>query len=161
MRQLVMVARFVPPARVASLPAAQHLAQERLVMIIQYPEKVYEIKDLYKPFEPIERKMEEYPTIVPAPVIEQPPAYDFYPKYTMPTIEPLVKPPVFDEQKTVYEGWGESLPPQQQQLPPPPQQQIPPQMQPPMPTNNLPYKVNQIRLHFGFNSFSPILTDED
>lgn len=83
----------------------------------------------------------------------------------MPTIEPLVKPqPVFDEQKTVYEGWGETV--SQQALPvsmpPLPPQQLPPQqLPPPMPTNNLPYKVNQIRLHFGLSSFSPILTDED
>lgn len=69
MRQLVMVGRFVPPARVSSLSAAQHMAQERLVMVIQYPEKVYEVRDLHKPFEAIERKQEEYPTTVPAPVI--------------------------------------------------------------------------------------------
>jgi hypothetical protein len=140
------------------------MAQERLVMVVQYPEKVYEVRDLYKPFESIERKQEEYPTTVPAPVIEQPPAYDFYPKYTMPTIEPLVKPqPVFDEQKTVYEGWGETVPQQPLPVPMPqlPQQLPPQQLPPPMPTSNLPYKVNQIRLHFGFSSFSPILTDED
>lgn len=158
-----MVGRFVPPARVSSPSAAQHMAQERLIMVVQYPEKIYEVRDLYKPFESIEKKQEEYPTTVPAPIIEQPPAYDFYPKYTMPTIEPLVKPqPVFDEQKTVYEGWGEAVPQQALPVPmAPPPQQLPPQQPTPIPTNNLPYKVNQIRLHFGFSSFSPILTDED
>jgi hypothetical protein len=50
MRQLVLVGRFAAPGRVSSSAAAAHLAQERVVMVVQYPEKVYEVRDLYKPF---------------------------------------------------------------------------------------------------------------
>ena len=37
MRQLVLVGRFSAPARVASQAAANHLANERVVMVVQYP----------------------------------------------------------------------------------------------------------------------------
>lgn len=97
LRQLQQVGRFALPARVSSSSAANHLANERVIMVIQYPEKIYEVKDLYKQFAEIERKNEEFTTFVPAPIIEPPPIYDFYPKYTMPTIEPLTKPaPAFE-----------------------------------------------------------------
>lgn len=67
----------------------------------------------------------------------------------------------------VYEGgWGNEgaviPPPQIQSIPQHvPSQPIPPPLPVQQPPSNLPYKVNQIRLHFGIKSFSPILTDEE
>jgi hypothetical protein len=120
------------------------------------------VRDLYKQFSDIERKNEEFTVFVPALVVEAPPIYDFYPKYTMPTIEPLNKP-IYEEPKMIYEGgWGNDgvtgLPP----APPQPLPQISVIPNPGVPSSsNLPYKVNQIRMHFGLGNFSPILTDED
>lgn len=59
----------------------------------------------------------------------------------------------------VYEGgWGNDG---IANLPTHPMPQAPPAPIPTGSSSNLPYKVNQIRLHFGLNCFSPILTDED
>jgi len=54
-----------------------------------------------------------------------------------------------------YEGWGNEPAIQNIQLPPP----QPIQVIPPQPASNLPYKLNQIRMHYSFGNFSPILTD--
>ena len=69
-------------------------------MIAQYPEKVYEVREHYKQYAEIQRKSEEYSVFVPPAVVEAP-IYDFYPKYTMPTIEPLAKP-VYEGPKMIY-----------------------------------------------------------
>jgi hypothetical protein len=89
----------------------------------------------------------------------------------MPTIEPLNKPN-FEETKPVYEGgWGNdgiiTLPtPPPQPISMQPQQpqsimasSIPPPNIPQQPSNNLPFRVNQIRTLLGFSNFDPILTD--
>ena len=68
---------------------------------------------------------------MPIVAVEAPPAFDFYPIYTMPTIEPLNKPN-FEEIKPVYEGgWGNdgiitlpTPPPQPISLQPPQPQSI-------------------------------------
>lgn len=57
-RQLVCIPRFATPTRVSSLQASQVLATDRMIFIFQYPEKLYEIKDIYKPFSEVQRKVE-------------------------------------------------------------------------------------------------------
>lgn len=143
------------------------------MIILQYPQKIYEVKDNYKAFGEIQKKTQEFTVSVPTVVVEAPPAFDFYPKYTMPTIEPLNKPN-FEETKPVYEGgWGNdgiiTLPtPPPQPISMQPQQpqsimasSIPPPNIPQQPSNNLPFRVNQIRTLLGFSNFDPILTDQE
>jgi hypothetical protein len=55
-KQFVQIGRFAPPSRVSTAQAANVLNQERLMIILQYPEKIYEVKDSYKPFGEIEKK---------------------------------------------------------------------------------------------------------
>jgi hypothetical protein len=66
----------------------------------------------------------------------------------------------------IYEGgWGSDttsipinqpsiLPIMQTQVQPPIQQHIIPSI-----NSNIPFRVNQIRMHFGFGNYSPILSD--
>jgi hypothetical protein len=80
-----------------------------MIFIFQYPEKLYEIKDIYKPFSEIQRKVEEYPVSVPIPVVEAPVVeMDHYMKYNVPSILPPASKPIFEEPKMAveYEGWG-------------------------------------------------------
>jgi len=72
-----------------------------MVIVMQFPEKLYEIRDKYKPFE-VTRKEEEHLVNLPAPVLEQRlPANDYYQNYNVPTIKPLVKP-AYKEPEVVY-----------------------------------------------------------
>ncbi len=144
-RQLVTIPRFNAPARVTSKTAAEVLADDRMVFVLQYPERLYELRDQYKSFEGIVCKNEEFPVNVPMPAVEAKPINDYYHNYTVPTIEPLIKP-AFKEPEVVYETWGNDVP-----VPPPmavtnqPQQQF-----------GLPPKVNHIRMEFNFGNYSPI-----
>lgn len=122
-----------------------------MVFVLQYPERLYEIKDQYKNFENLDCKTELLNVQVPMPVIETKPINDYYHNYTVPTIEPLVKP-IFKEPEVVYETWGEPavLP----TPPPPPPVQIQQQY-------GVHPKINQVRMQYGFGNYSPILTDSE
>lgn len=92
-RQLATIPKFNIPARVTSRSAAETLKDDRMVFVIQYPERLYEVRDHYKAFEGISCKNgEEYEVNVPVPVVETRPINDYYHNYTVPTIEPLNKP---------------------------------------------------------------------
>jgi hypothetical protein len=86
------------------------------------------------------------------PIIENKPINDYYHNYTVPTIEPLVKP-IFKEPEVVYETWGE---PAVLSTPTPPPQAIPIQQQ-----YGIHPRLNQARMQYGFGNYSPILTDSE
>ena len=105
-RQLMTLPRFTPPARVTTPQAAQALINERMVLVMQFPERLYELKDQFKPFEPILRITQEHPVNLPVPPVEVRPVNDYYHNYTVPTIEPLK--PAFKEPEVVYETWDQT-----------------------------------------------------
>lgn len=152
-RQLATIPKFVIPARVTSKEAAQALRDDRMVFVMQYPDKLYEYRQLYKPFDSIVCiKGEEYPVNIPQPVQESHGVPDYYHNYTVPTIEPLNKPslPAVKQPEVVYESWG----------PPEPQQSMS-VMQQVQQQSGLPPRVNQLRMKIGFGNFSPIVSESE
>lgn len=85
-KQLVTIPKFTAPGRVTSQQAANALNESRMVFVIQYPDRLYELRDNYQPFDKISCITEEYPVNVPHPVIETRPINDYYSNYRVPTI---------------------------------------------------------------------------
>ena len=149
-RQLATIPKFIVPARVTSKEAAEVLKDDRMVFIMQYPDKLYEYREYYKPFESIVCvKGEEYSVNIPQSIQEKH-AHDYYHNYNVPTIEPLNKAnaPEIKEPEVVYESWG----------PPEPQQNFMPVLQQVQQQSGLPPRVNQLRIRIGFGNFSPIMS---
>lgn len=84
--QLATIPKFVSPSRVTSQSAADALLNNRMVFVIQYPDRLFELRDNYKTFEAIASISEEYPVNVPQPAIETRSISDYYNNYRVPSI---------------------------------------------------------------------------
>jgi len=49
-KQLVTIPKINLPSRVTTQEAADFLAEDRMIFVLQYPERLYELKDQYKNF---------------------------------------------------------------------------------------------------------------
>jgi hypothetical protein len=49
-KQLVTIPKMNLPSKVTTQEAADSLNDERMIFVLQYPERLYELKDQYKNF---------------------------------------------------------------------------------------------------------------
>ena len=87
LQQLMTLPKFTPPTRVTSSDAAEIFINDRIVFIIQYPERLYEIRDQYQQFENITCATEEFQIALPPPILENKPS-GYFPHFPVPTIRP-------------------------------------------------------------------------
>ena len=103
-QQLVTLPKFQIPARVTTAESAEISANDRMVFVIQYPDKLYSIRDKYKPFETITSSNEEYQVNLPLPIIENKPVSNYFQNFPVPTIRPYDKPTTTSISKD--QGWA-------------------------------------------------------